>query len=210
MSSSDRLLFNRQTSVHQALGGGLFADVILWRHTNVTMGIFIVTLASWMMFERSDYTFLSYVSNVLLLLLLILFLWAKSAQILNRPTPPIPYLQLSEETTNEAAALIREQINRVLSVSHDIALGKDPKMFVKVAAYLFIISTIGNLTDFRTLCYTSVFVALIVPVSYERYEEHVDSVLVKGNLKLKELYIRFDEECVKKVRKWILEKNKLS
>lgn len=73
----------------------------------------------------------------------------------NRPTPPIPYLQLSEETTNEAAALIREQINTVLSVSHDIALGKDPKMFVKVAAYLFIISTIGSLTDFRTLCYTS-------------------------------------------------------
>lgn len=57
---------------------------------------------------------------------------------------------------------------------------------------------------------TGVFVALIVPVAYERYEEHVDSVLVKGNLKLKELYIRFDEECVKKVRKWILETNKLS
>ncbi|KAL4587287.1 hypothetical protein LXL04_000155 [Taraxacum kok-saghyz] len=210
MSSSDRLLFNRQTSVHQALGAGLFADVILWRDKSLTMGILIVTLASWMMFERSNYTFLSYVSNVLLLLLLILFLWAKSAQILNRPTPPIPYLQLSEETTNEAAALIREQINRVLSLSHDIALGKDPKMFAKVAVYLFLMSTIGSLTDFRTLCYTSVFVALTVPVCYERYEEHVESVLVKANKKLKELYIRFDEECIKKVRKWILETNKLT
>ncbi|PWA84550.1 reticulon-like protein B12 [Artemisia annua] len=156
MTSSDQLLlFNRQTSVHQILGGGLFADVILWRQKNVTLAILILTLVSWVLFERSDYTFLSYVSNVLLLLLLILFLWAKSAQILNRPTPPIPHLQLSEENTNEAAALIRDQINMLLSVSHDIALGKDPKKFAKVSAYLVLISIIGSLTDFRTLCYTS-------------------------------------------------------
>ncbi|KAJ9544206.1 hypothetical protein OSB04_023913, partial [Centaurea solstitialis] len=214
----------------------------------MTMGILLITLVSWVMFERSNYTLLSYVSNVLLLLLSILFLWAKSAQILNRPTPPIPHLQLSEETMNEAAALFRDRINTLLSISYDIALGKDPKMFVKVAAYLVLISLVGSLTDFRTLCYTSklfypscickplgnftgktlgllpigqwfeatgpgalggVFLVLTVPASYERYEEHVDSVLLKGNMKLKQLYIRFDEECIKKVRKWILEKNKL-
>ncbi|PWA84549.1 reticulon-like protein B12 [Artemisia annua] len=211
MTSSDQLLlFNRQTSVHQILGGGLFADVILWRQKNVTLAILILTLVSWVLFERSDYTFLSYVSNVLLLLLLILFLWAKSAQILNRPTPPIPHLQLSEENTNEAAALIRDQINMLLSVSHDIALGKDPKKFAKVSAYLVLISIIGSLTDFRTLCYTTVFLVLTVPVAYERYEKHVDSILLKGNMKLKRLYIRFNEECINKVRKWILDMNKLS
>ncbi|XP_024974408.1 reticulon-like protein B12 isoform X2 [Cynara cardunculus var. scolymus] len=208
MSSSDRLLFNRQTSVHQILGGG--RHLILWRHKNVTMGILMITLVSWVMFERSNYTLLSYVSNVLLLLLIILFLWAKSAQILNRPTPPIPHFQLSEETINEAAALFRDRINRLLTISHDIALGKDPKMFVKVAVYLVLISVIGSLTDLRTLCYTSVFLVLTVPALYERYEEHVDSVILKGNMKLKQLYNRYDEECIKKVRKWILEKNKLS
>ncbi|KVI03344.1 Reticulon [Cynara cardunculus var. scolymus] len=176
MSSSDRLLFNRQTSVHQILGGGRLADLILWRHKNVTMGILMITLVSWVMFERSNYTLLSYVSNVLLLLLIILFLWAKSAQILNR----------------------------LLTISHDIALGKDPKMFVKVAVYLVLISVIGSLTDLR------VFLVLTVPALYERYEEHVDSVILKGNMKLKQLYNRYDEECIKKVRKWILEKNKLS
>ncbi|XP_076958177.1 reticulon-like protein B12 [Bidens hawaiensis] len=210
MSSSDRLLFNRQASVHHLLGGGLFADVILWRDKNVTMTILIITLASWLMFERSAYTFLSYVSNVLLLLLTILFLWAKSAQILNRPTPPIPNLQLSEETISEVAAIIRDRTNTLLSVSHDIALGKDPKMFAKVAAYLLLSSVIGSLTDFRTLCYTSIIAALTVPVAYERYEAYVDSSLIKGNVKLKKLYIRFDEEFIERVKKWILEKNKLS
>ena len=60
------------------------ADVILWREKNLTVGILSVTLAAWMVFERSGYTFLSLVSNVFLLLSVILFLWAKSAAILNR------------------------------------------------------------------------------------------------------------------------------
>lgn len=52
--------------------------------------------------------------------------------------------------------------------------------------------------------------ALTVPVAYERYEAYVDSSLIKGNVKLKKLYIRFDEKIIKRVKKWILEKNKLS
>lgn len=75
----------------------------------------------------------------------------------NRPTPPIPHLQISEETVNVAATLIRDQINMVLSIFYDIALAKDTKMFAKAAAFLVLISVIGSLTDFRTLCYTSKF-----------------------------------------------------
>lgn len=60
------------------------ADVILWRRKNVTVGILLVTLAAWVVFERSGYTLLSLVSSVLLLLIAILFLWAKAAAILNR------------------------------------------------------------------------------------------------------------------------------
>ena len=50
----------------------------------MTVGILLVTLAVWLVFEKSGYTLLSLVSSVLLLLLVILFLWAKSAAILNR------------------------------------------------------------------------------------------------------------------------------
>nr|KJB76894.1 hypothetical protein B456_012G111200 [Gossypium raimondii] len=80
---------------------------MLWRRGNLTMGILLVTLAAWVVFEKSGYTLLSLVSNVLLLLIGILFLWAKSAAILNRPAPPLPELYLSEETVNEMGAFIR-------------------------------------------------------------------------------------------------------
>ncbi|XP_015158769.1 reticulon-like protein B12 isoform X2 [Solanum tuberosum] len=122
MDSSDKL-FNRQRSLHQILGGGFVADVVLWRRKDVTVGILVVTLFAWVVFEISGYTLLSLVSSVLFLLFAILFLWAKSAAILNRPAPPLPHLYLSEEMVNEAAYFIRNHVNMILSVSEDIALG---------------------------------------------------------------------------------------
>lgn len=208
-SSSDRL-FNRQRTIHQILGGGVAADVILWRRKNVTVGILLVTLAAWVVFERSGYTLLSLVSSVLLLLIAILFLWAKSAAILNRPAPPLPELHLSEEMVNEVAALIRTHVNDLLSVSQDIALGKNSRLFFRVALCLWLISFVGGLTDFLTLGYTSLVIVLTLPALYERYEDHIDKHAILGHSKLRQLYVKIDEEFFSKVRKWILEKQKLS
>ncbi|XP_014490754.1 reticulon-like protein B12 isoform X2 [Vigna radiata var. radiata] len=202
MGSSDRL-FNRQRTLHEILGGGQVADLILWRRKNQTMGILLVTLAVWVVFERSGYTLLSLVSNVFLLLIVILFLWAKSAAILNRPAPPLPQLHLSEEIANEVTAFIRTRVNDLLSVSQDIALGKDSKLFLKVAAYLWLISIIGGLTDFLTLAYT-------IPAIYERYEEYIDMYILKGYRKLCFLHVKINEKYVRRVHNWILEKKKLS
>ncbi|KAK9196010.1 hypothetical protein WN943_004138 [Citrus x changshan-huyou] len=208
-SSSDRL-FKRQRTIHEILGGGLAADVILWRRKNVTVGILLVTLAAWVVFERSGYTLLSLVSSVLLLLIAILFIWAKAAAILNRPAPPLPELHLSEEMVNEVAALIRTRVNDFLSVSQDMALGKNSRLFFRVALYLWLISFVGGLTDFLTLGYTSLVIVLTLPALYERYEDHIDKYAILGYRKLRQLYVKIDKEFVSKVRKWILEKQKLS
>ncbi|XP_077222519.1 reticulon-like protein B12 isoform X2 [Tasmannia lanceolata] len=183
---------------------------MLWRQRNLTVGILFVTLAAWVVFERSGYTLLSLLANVLLLLFVILFLWAKAAAILNRPPPPLPNLQLTEEVVNEAAALVRTRVNTLLSVSHNIALGKDPKLFLKVAACLWLISVIGGCTDVLTLGYTSLVIVLTVPALYERYEDPIDRYLIMGYVELRRLYARLDAECFSKIRKWILEKRKLN
>ncbi|KAL6987724.1 hypothetical protein U1Q18_013472 [Sarracenia purpurea var. burkii] len=209
MGSSDRL-FNRQRTVHQILGGRLVADVMLWRSKNLTVGILVTTLAAWLVFEKSGYTLLSLVSSVLLLLLVILFLWAKSASILNRPPPPLPDLYLSEEVVNDMVAFFRGRINALLSASKDIALGKDTVMFLKVAAYLGLISVIGSLTDFLTLGYTSLVIVLTIPALYEKHEDYIDRYVLTGCDKLQQFYVNFDIECLGRVRKWILENKKLS
>lgn len=186
------------------------ADVMLWRRKDLTVGILLVTLSAWVVFEISGYTLLSLVSSVLLLLIVILFLWAKSAALLNRPAPPLPELFIPEETVNEVGAIIRNHVNFLLSASHDIAMGKDPRMFFKVAGCLCLISFIGGLTDFLTLAYTSLVIVLTIPALYERYEDHIDRYVIMGYQKLKQLYLHFDVEYFSKVRKRILEKKKLS
>ncbi|XP_011009145.1 PREDICTED: reticulon-like protein B12 [Populus euphratica] len=209
MGSSSRL-FNRQRTVHEIFGGGFVADVILWRQMNITLGILLVTLSSWVVFERSGYTLLSLVSSVLLLLAVILFLWAKSAAILNRPAPPLPRFHLSEETVTEVASLIRTRLNALLSISQDIALGKDTKLFLKVAAYLLLISVVGGLTDFLTLGYASLLIVLTIPALYERYEDYLDRYAGMVFKKSHQLYLKVDVECIGRVQNWILERQKLS
>lgn len=202
-------LFNKQRTIHQILGGGVVADVMLWRRKDVTMGILIVTLGAWVMFEISAYTLLSFTSNVLLLLFTILFLWAKSAAILNRPAPPLPHFHLSEETADEASTFLRDHINTILSVSEDIALGRDTKLFVRVALVLLTISVIGSLTSFLVLGYISLVLVLSVPAIYERYEAQIDAFAVMGCRKVQQLYVRLDQDYIARIHKWILEKKKL-
>ncbi|KAM5560320.1 reticulon-like protein B12 [Rosa sericea] len=190
--------------------GDTVADVILWRQKDVTMGILLVALAAWVVFEKSGYTLLSLVSSVLLLLFVILFLWAKSAAILNRPAPPLPELQLSEEMVNEAAAVIRTHVNALLSVSQDISLGKDSRLFFKVAVYLLLIYFVGGLTDFLTLSYTSLVIVLTIPAFYERYEDYVDKYVMMGYRKLLQLYVKLEEEYASRFQYLVVEKKKQS
>lgn len=56
---------------------------------------------------------------------------------------------------NDATALIRNHINMLLSASEAIALGKDSRMFIKVAVCLLLTSIIGGMTDFLSLSYIS-------------------------------------------------------
>jgi reticulon-3 len=58
--------------------------VLLWRRSNASVAAVVGATAVWFVFERAGYSFLSVLANSLLLLVAILFFWAKSASLLNR------------------------------------------------------------------------------------------------------------------------------
>jgi len=62
----------------------LVADVLLWKNWRGGVTLLISATTLWYLFERAGYNFLSFVANVILLLVVILFLWAKAANLLNR------------------------------------------------------------------------------------------------------------------------------
>ncbi|XP_011084826.1 reticulon-like protein B16 isoform X2 [Sesamum indicum] len=96
-TSSSYRLFGRQASVHQMMGGGKAADVILWRRRHASFGILLVATFSWLLIERSGISFLSLCSDVLLILIVLLFLKANYAVFRKKQPKTLPELVLSEE-----------------------------------------------------------------------------------------------------------------
>lgn len=61
------------------------ADVVLWRRKEATGGLLGALPASWALFYCvPGYTLLSFVSRVTMIMLAVLFVWAKAARLLNR------------------------------------------------------------------------------------------------------------------------------
>lgn len=164
-------------SVHRALGGGAVADVLLWRRRNVGILVMAGATAIWFLFERAGYSFLSLLANAFLLLVVILFFWAKSASLLNRPLPPLPNLEVSDEFVGKAADEARVWINRVLALGHDITIRRDKKLFLQVTLVLSLVSYIGSLFNFLTLVYIGVLLSFTVPALYDKYQDHIDEKL---------------------------------
>ncbi|XP_045808525.1 reticulon-like protein B11 [Trifolium pratense] len=164
-------------SVHHVLGAGLVADVLLWKNWRGGVAVLSSATTLWYLFECAGYNFLSFVANVILLLVVILFLWAKAANLLNRPLPPLPDLEISEETIAKHAEVLQIWINRALSVAHDIAIERDLFLCLQVVGVLWTISYIGSLFNFLTLIYICVLLSLSLPVLYDKYQDRIDEKL---------------------------------
>ncbi|RZR92471.1 hypothetical protein BHM03_00020768 [Ensete ventricosum] len=128
------------------------ADVLLWRRRNLAVLTAAGATTVWFLFDRAGYSFLSVIANALLLLVVILFFWAKSALLLNRfavpspllcspPLPPLPNLEIPDEVVAKAADGARVWINRALAVGHDIAIRRDRKVFLQVLLLHFFASS---------------------------------------------------------------------
>uniref|UniRef100_A0A5B6YLZ8 Reticulon-like protein n=1 Tax=Davidia involucrata TaxID=16924 RepID=A0A5B6YLZ8_DAVIN len=200
---------SRRISVHQALGGGAVADVLLWKRWCGGVVLLVSATALWFLFERAGYNLLSFASNVILLLVVILFFWAKSATLLNRPLPPIPDLEVSDESVLRAADAIRVWINHALSVAHDIAVARNWKLFLQVAFGLWVISYIGSCFNFLTLVYVGVILSLSVPVLYDKFQDQVDDKLIVAHKIIQAQYRKIDDNILRKIPMPLNKKKKI-
>ncbi|KAL2537338.1 Reticulon-like protein B11 [Forsythia ovata] len=190
---------SHRLSVHLALGGGAVADILLWKNWFGSAALLIGSTALWFLFERAGYNLLSFISNVLFLLVVILFFWAKSALLLNRPLPPVPNLDISEESVVKASDEMRVWVNRALSIAHDIAIGGNLGLFIQVFLVLWVISYIGSFFSFLTLVYIGVLLSLSVPVLYDKYQMQIDEKLIIAHKIIQTQYQKIDEQILRKI-----------
>lgn len=202
-------LFGAQRSLHDLLGGGAVADVVLWRRKEAAGGLLGALPASWALFYCvPGYTLLSFVSRVTMIMLTVLFVWAKAARLLNRAPPPVPQMKISEDSMSVAAATVSTYMNKALQGFENIALGKDSSLFYKVASVLLMTSIVGRLTDLITLVYTSLVIVLTIPVLVEKSEEHIARFLKRASISVQACG-QASNAYKSQIKNRILEKRKL-
>ncbi|KAG4911639.1 hypothetical protein JHK84_052120 [Glycine max] len=156
------------------------ADVLLWKRWHVSLGIIVVATVAWVLFEWTSLPFLTICSDVLLILIVLLFLHANYAALRNKydsyplQPPTLPELVVSEEMVNNVAASFRVKINNMLLIAHDITIGKDFRIFFKVVICLWLLSVIGSAFSFFTLAYIGTLLMITIPALYSKYGGYVD------------------------------------
>ncbi|GMH30519.1 hypothetical protein Nepgr_032362 [Nepenthes gracilis] len=189
--------FGQQKPIHQIMGGA--ADLILWKRQHVSFGVIIVATVTWLLFERSGLPFLSVCSDISLILIVLLFLWANYAALRNKQLQELPELVLSEEMVNYVASLFRVKINAALLMAHDITLGKDFRLFFKVVVCLWLLSVVGSLVSFFTLAYIGAIISITIPALYNKYGEPVDRIVSFMHRKFSRHYKIVDENVIGRI-----------
>ncbi|KAK4377255.1 hypothetical protein RND71_003551 [Anisodus tanguticus] len=177
------------------------ADVLLWRRRCASVTLLISSTLLWFLFERAGYNLLSFIANVLLLIVFILFFWAKWATLLNRPLPPIPDMEVPEEFFMKAADAMRVWVNHIPLIAHDIAIGGNLKLFGWVALGLWLISYVGSLFTFLTLFYMGTLFSLSVPLLDEKYQNQIDNKLIVAQKVIQKQYRKIDDNVLRKILK---------
>ncbi|CAH9068984.1 unnamed protein product [Cuscuta europaea] len=200
LESKSRHLFGRQQSIHKVLGGGKLGDAVLWRNKRTSARILGGATLTWLLLQRFEFRVLELASHVVILTLAIYFSWSNaSTALLNISTPPIPEVQISEKTVLRIASHISIAFNKCFLLLHDISLGGDLTMFLKVICGLWILAILGGSCDFLTLIYISVIIVLTVPVVYEKYEEQVDAFAEKGKMEVIKHYTWLHANVLSKI-----------
>ncbi|KAF9665983.1 hypothetical protein SADUNF_Sadunf16G0181700 [Salix dunnii] len=164
-----------------------------------SVGVLVSATTLWILFEKAGYNLLSFVANVLFLLVVILFFWAKSASLLNRPLPPLPNLEIPEEIVAKAGGIIHLYANYALLIAREIVIDKNLKVFLQVVSGLCVASYIGSLCNFLTLVYIGVLLSLSVPLVYDKYQHHIDEKFCLAHKIIQEQYKKIDDAVLKKI-----------
>lgn len=132
------------------------ADLIMWKNKRGGMLVLGSATLLWFLFEKCGYSFFPLLANIQLLVVVILFLWAKSAILFNRllnlilflfyyflnlkvlsylwirPMPELPNLEITEASLLMVADPLRLFINTLLSIARDIYVNRNATLLFRV------------------------------------------------------------------------------
>ncbi|XP_047092682.1 reticulon-like protein B8 [Lolium rigidum] len=201
-SVSDKVnkMFGRQRSLHGVLGGGKSADVLLWRNKKISSSVLGLATAIWVFFEWLDYHFLTIISFVLVLGMVVQFVWSNFSSKLNGSSK-VPRVEIPDELFVNIAVGIGAQVNKFLGFLQDVSCERNLKHFVVAIVGLWAASVAGSWFNFLTVIYIGFVCAHTLPVLYEKYEDQVDEFLYSILGLLRDQYQKLDSGVLSRIPK---------
>ncbi|KAH9603781.1 hypothetical protein KSS87_018807 [Heliosperma pusillum] len=197
-NGSARLL-GRQRPIHDILGGGLVADILLWRNPKVSALVLLGITFIWLLFEVIEYNFITLVCHISITSMLALFIYRTLAELCKWKLPEIPTMVMEESTFKHVVVVLHGKCNQLLSKLLEISSGKDIKTFLLAIGTLLMLSLVGTYLSTMNLLFISYICGQIVPFVYEKYEDDVDHFAGKLHGEMKQLYNRIDENVLAKI-----------
>lgn len=134
------------------------------KKTGILLGV--VTFL-YLLFEKSGYTLISIFANTALILVLGCFVWANVAAVMGKGAPPVPKVELSEESMKSLAVSLTTGLNAAAALIYRLGTGTDIVLSAKAVGFFYVLGKFGSWFHLLTLLYLAAFVALTVPKGCE-------------------------------------------
>ncbi|CAN1759280.1 Reticulon-like protein B8 [Linum perenne] len=194
-------LFGREKPIHNILGGGKSADVLLWRNKKISASVLASATAVWVLFEWLNYHFLTLVCLFLVLGMLAQFMWRNVSGLLNKSPTKVPRLVLPEELFANIGKSIGAEVNRGLYMLQNVSCGGNLKNFLVVCYNFWSFSTFDPKTLIFVFYDIGFVAAHALPVLYEKYQDQVDDFVCKVFEQLRGHYQKLDTSLLSKIPK---------
>ncbi|XP_008792884.2 reticulon-like protein B6 [Phoenix dactylifera] len=197
--TTSRSRLGHHSSLHELLGGGRVADILLWRNKHLSAAILAGATLIWSLFAVAEYHFATLLCHISMMAMLVVFIRSNMPYLFDRSPFKIPQVILSQRDIKEVALAFQGRLNHFISIFHDIARGKDLKQFLLAMASLWILSVVGSYCSFISLLYLCFLCIHILAALYERNEYEVNRLATKGSQDLRKLYMTLDSKVLGKI-----------
>ncbi|CAM0952436.1 unnamed protein product [Alopecurus aequalis] len=178
------------------LGGGIAADILLWRDEKKTFSYITLVFLLFYWFLLSDRTFVSSSAKILLVISLALYIHGVLPSkvfgfAVEKVTPD--YFEVSDSALRNPIVRLASLWNGGIHKLRILAEGDDWGTFLKAVASLFCVKVMLNL-QFRMLMGLVLASLFIVFIVYEQCEEEIDALVALASAKIKALMDRVVRE----------------
>ncbi|XP_022023328.1 reticulon-like protein B9 [Helianthus annuus] len=192
-------LFGRERPIHEILGSGKVADILLWRNKAISGAHFIGMMGIWFLFEVAEYNLVTFFCHVTITTMLVVFIWSNGARAFNWTPPNIPVIQLEESMLYKDLC---EKVNFFMLTLINIACGNDIIHFCLTLLAIELLAMIGNYVSTPNLLFIVLVCMGTHPHLYEKHEAKVESLVDLINQKVFEIYKTLNENIISKIPKW--------